>query len=422
MAFYQNVPEHHPRKVNHAELGAWEEEGSRYRTGNTGKRSEKSPGKAYRPETGRGQDGRKGREDRNARYGQSGSGREGGYSREGGHSWDGGYGRDDNRGGNRKQGAPRRDRRDFRPERPGPGRRQAPDSARERDGRRREQPDRQREAFDRQRETEESRHYTEFEYVPVQAEEAEEALASQQYILTGRNPIREALKNGRDLEKLLVQKGELSGSARAIVQEAKEQKVMVQVVEKSRLDEIAPQHQGLIAFASAYQYSTLEQMLDTAKERGEAPFLILLDGITDPHNLGAIIRSAECAGAHGVIVPQHRSVGLTPAAVKASAGAVEYMKVARVTNLNRTIEDLQRLGIWVYAVTMDGQDYLDVPFDGAAALVIGAEGEGISRLTAEKCDMKVSLPMSGHLDSLNASVAAGVMMYRVAAARKTGKA
>lgn len=244
--------------------------------------------------------------------------------------------------------------------------------------------------------------------------------AEEKFILTGRNPIREALKTNRDLEKLLVQKGELSGSAMEIVKTAKERKIMVQVVEKSRMDEIAPRHQGLIAFASAFQYSTVEDILHNAESRGEAPFLVLLDGITDPHNLGAIIRSAECAGAHGVIVPQHRSVGLTPAAVKASAGAVEYLPVARVTNLNRTIEELQQKNIWVYALTMNGTDYESVSFTGGAAVVIGAEGDGISKLTEEKCDVSVSLPLLGHLDSLNASVAAGIILYRIMSSRKKG--
>ena len=239
-----------------------------------------------------------------------------------------------------------------------------------------------------------------------------------EYILTGRNPIREALKNHHDLERLLVQKGELSGSAREIVQKAKEQKVQIQVVEKSRLDAITPNHQGLIAFASAYQYSTVEEILQTAKERGEDPFIILLDGITDPHNLGAVIRTAECAGAHGIIIPQHRSVGLSPAAVKSSAGAVEYIKVARVSNLSRTIEMLQKQNIWFYAVTMNGEDYRKVSFQGGVALVIGAEEDGISRLVAEKCDRAVSLPMTGKIESLNASVAAGIMMYRVLESRK----
>ena len=184
------------------------------------------------------------------------------------------------------------------------------------------------------------------------------------------------------------------------------------------MDEIAPHHQGMLAFASAYQYATVEEMLQVAAERQEAPFLILLDGITDPHNLGAIIRTAECAGAHGVIVPSRRSVGLTPAAVKASAGAVEHLKVAKVTNLNRTIEMLKARNVWTYALTMDGTDYEQVNFRGGVALVVGAEGEGISRLTLESCDERVSLPLKGQIDSLNASVAAGIVMYRVLANRK----
>ena len=239
-----------------------------------------------------------------------------------------------------------------------------------------------------------------------------------QYILTGRNPIREALKNHHDLDKLLVQKGELSGSAKEIVQKAKEQKVQIQIVEKNRLDEITPHHQGLIAFASAYQYSSVEEIIQTAEEKGEEPFLILLDGITDPHNLGAIIRTAECAGVHGIIVPQHHSVGLSPAAVKASAGAIEYIKVARVTNLSRTIENLKKHNIWVYAVTMNGTDYRKTDFRGGVALVIGSEEDGISRLVGEKCDYSVSLPMVGKIESLNASVAAGIMMYQVFSCRQ----
>ena len=219
------------------------------------------------------------------------------------------------------------------------------------------------------------------------------------------------------MEKLLVAKGELIGSAREIVAMAREQKVIVQEVDRAHLDAMAPGHQGLIAVVSAYAYQTVDDMLELAKERGEEPFLILLDGITDPHNLGAIVRTADLMGAHGVIIPERRAVGLTPAAMKAAAGALEWVKVARVTNITRTLEELQKQNIWAYAVTMDGEDYNDVDFSGGVALVIGAEGEGISRLTLEKCDRKVSLPMKGVLDSLNASVAAGVMMYRVLASR-----
>lgn len=262
--------------------------------------------------------------------------------------------------------------------------------------------------------------FRQYEYRPVSpAVQNERSEPTEAYILTGRNPIREALRNGRDLEKMLVQKGELSGSAREIVQKAKELKVQIQVVDKSRLDAVAPNHQGLIAFASAYQYSTVEDILQFAADQKERPFLIILDGITDPHNLGAIIRTAECAGVHGIIIPQHRSVGLSPSAVKSSAGAVEYVRVARVNNLSRTIEQLQKEGIWFYAVTMNGTDYRNVSFDGGVALVIGSEEDGISRLVLDKCDYSVSLPMTGKIESLNASVAAGIMMYRVLDSRRT---
>ena len=236
-------------------------------------------------------------------------------------------------------------------------------------------------------------------------------------LLSGRNPIREALKSGRDIEKLLVARGELSGSAREIVQMAKEKRIPVQEVDRERLNAITPNHQGMLAFASAYQYSTVEAMFELAEERGEDPFLILLDGITDPHNLGAIIRSAECAGAHGVIVQERRAVGLTPAAVKASAGAVEYMPVARVTNLANTIEVLKARNIWVYAADMDGEAYDKTDLSGAVALVIGSEGEGVGRRVLDVCDKTISLPIRGKVDSLNASVAAGILMYAVARAR-----
>lgn len=265
----------------------------------------------------------------------------------------------------------------------------------------------------------EKKGYRQYEYHPDKRTVQHEITENEnEYILTGRNPIREALKSGHDLEKMLVQRGELSGSAREIVQKAKEKKVLIQIVDKSRLDAIAPNHQGLIAFASAYQYSSVEEILQYAAEKEQKPFLIILDGITDPHNLGAIIRTAECAGVHGIIVPQHHSAGLSPAAVKASAGAVEYVKVARVSNLSRTIESLQQEGIWFYAVTMNGKDYLDISFDGGVALVIGSEEDGISRVVLEKCDFSVSLPMTGLIESLNASVAAGIMMYRVFDSRR----
>ncbi len=258
--------------------------------------------------------------------------------------------------------------------------------------------------------------YREFEHVP-QTPPKEENLPADN-LLVGRNPIREALKGGRDLEKLLVAKGELQGSAREILQLARDAHVVVQEVDKSKLDDIAPHHQGMIAYASAYHYAQVADILQEARDKGEDPFIIVLDGVTDPHNLGAIIRSAECAGAHGVIVPERRSVGLTPAAVKASAGAIEFLKVARVPNLNRTLEELKREGMWIYAMTMEGKDYKKIDFRGPCVLVIGSEGEGISRLVLENSDVQVSLPMRGHIESLNASVAAGIIMYRVLDSRR----
>ena len=227
---------------------------------------------------------------------------------------------------------------------------------------------------------------------PPPAQQEEEA----SNLLVGRNPIREALKAGRDMEKLLVAKGELIGSAREIVAMAREQKVIVQEVDRAHLDAMAPGHQGLIAVVSAYAYKTVDDMLALAKERGEAPFLVILDGVTDPHNLGAIKR---------------RAVGLTPAAVKASAGAVEYLPVAREVNLTRTIERLKKEGVWIYGTAMDGEDYRKVDYSGAKALVIGSEGEGMSRLVGESCDKVVTLPMKGKIESLNASVAAGILLY-----------
>ena len=232
-------------------------------------------------------------------------------------------------------------------------------------------------------------------------------------LLYGRHPIREALKTGRDIEKLLVAEGDLSGSARAIVSDAIKQGIIVQNVDRTQLDRLARNHQGLVAFASAYSYSTLEDILATAQQREEDPFVVVVDKVTDPQNLGAIIRSAACAGAHGVVVQQHRAVGLTPSAVKASAGAVEHVKVARVTNINQAIETLKKQNLWVYAADASGQDYRGQSFDGPCALVIGSEGEGISPLTMRHCDHVVSIPTTGAVSSLNASVAAGILMFAI---------
>ena len=236
-------------------------------------------------------------------------------------------------------------------------------------------------------------------------------------LLVGRNPIREALKAGRPVEKLLVAAGDLSGAARDIIKLAKENGAVVQTVDRTRLDQIYPAHQGMLAYVAAVDYKTLDDIFDYAAEQGEDPFVIVLDGVTDPHNLGAIIRSAECAGAHGVIVPERRAAGLGPAAAKAAAGALNYQRIARVKNLNRTIDELKQRGAWVIGTAMDGENALKADLTGPVALVIGSEGEGISRLTLEKCDRTLTLPMKGSIESLNASVAAGILMYEIVRAR-----
>ena len=390
MAFYNDAPGRKPQKKNHS-AGSWADEGSQY----TGARRFGPKREDDRPSYGDRSDRPYGkREDRS--FGDRKP-----------------YGRDDRRplrNDNRDRDNNRFEKREFHKDDRRDFRRDDRKDFR-RDDRRDFKP----------AEPKAAPSYRDSEYRPATAApsalEVMETMA-QENLLAGRNPIREALKAGRDIEKLLVLKGELSGSAREIVQLAREAHIVVQEVEKVRLDELAHNHQGLVAFASAYQYSTVEAMLEEAAAKNEDPFLILLDGVTDPHNLGAIIRSAECVGAHGVIVPERRSVGLTPAAVKASAGAVEHMKVARVVNLSRTIEELKEKNIWTYALDMDGEDYERVNFKGGVALVVGSEGEGVSRLVVERCDQKVSLPMAGHIDSLNASVAAGIMMYRVLSSRK----
>ena len=231
--------------------------------------------------------------------------------------------------------------------------------------------------------------------------------------LEGRNAVLEVLKSGRDIEKIIVQKGNVEGTIRRIVGIAKEKGVVVQEVVKQKLDEMSQtkNHQGVIAIVSEHEYADVEYIINSAESKGEKPFIIILDNITDPHNLGAIIRTAECAGAHGVIIPKRRSVGLTAVVGKTSAGAIEYMPVARVTNIARTIDDLKSRGIWVACADMGGDDYFDASLDGALALVIGSEGEGVSRLVKEKCDFTVSIPMYGKISSLNASVAAALLMY-----------
>lgn len=233
--------------------------------------------------------------------------------------------------------------------------------------------------------------------------------------LEGRNAVLELLRSGRDIEKIIIQKGNAEGTIRRILAMAKEQGVVVQEVVKQKLDDMSQtkKHQGIIALVPEHDYAEVSDILKRAEEKGEKPFIVILDNITDPHNLGAVIRTAECAGAHGVIIPKRRSVGLIAVVGKTSAGAIEYMPVARVTNISKTIDDLKKAGIWVACADMGGDDYFDVALDGAIAIVIGSEGDGVSRLVKEKCDFVVSMPMYGKISSLNASVAAGLLMYEV---------
>ena len=241
--------------------------------------------------------------------------------------------------------------------------------------------------------------------------------------LFGRNPVIEALRAGREIEKIYLAEGSV-GSASVIRGLAKEQGVVIDVVPKVRLDLMVPgeKHQGVAAEIPAYHYSEMADIFARAEASGEPPLLVLLDEINDPHNLGAIIRTAECVGAHGVVIPKRRACGLTSTAAKSSAGAVENMPVVRVTNLSRTIEELQEQGIWVAACDMDGDVYYDAPLDGAVAIVFGNEGRGISRNVREKCDLVCSIPMKGRINSLNASNAAAIVLYEIRRRREGARA
>ncbi len=233
--------------------------------------------------------------------------------------------------------------------------------------------------------------------------------------LEGRNAILEAFRSGRSVDKLFVQEKSEDGSIRTILREAKKQGTVVSFAKKERLDQMSEtgKHQGVIAYVASFAYSTVEAMLEKAREKGEPPFLLLLDGIEDPHNLGAIIRTANLAGAHGVIIPKRRAVGLTAIAAKASAGAVHYTPVAKVTNLVSTMEALKKEGLWFVCAEMDGTAMYELDLKGPIGLVVGNEGSGVSRLVREACDFTAAIPMKGDINSLNASVAAGVLSYEI---------
>ena len=232
-------------------------------------------------------------------------------------------------------------------------------------------------------------------------------------IISGRNPVIEALGSDRNIDVIYIKAKEKEGSIKKIIAIAKEKKIIIKEVDRKKLDELAEgsAHQGVVAIASEYKYYELEDVLEDIKNKGEAPFFVILDEIEDPHNLGAIIRSAEGAGVHGVIIPKRRSATITQVVEKASAGAVSYMPVIKVTNLALTIDKLKNEGLWIYGLDMDGAPYHNQDMKGSVALIIGNEGKGISRLLKEKCDYKVSIPMKGRVGSLNASVAASIVIY-----------
>ena len=240
--------------------------------------------------------------------------------------------------------------------------------------------------------------------------------------IEGRNGVLEAFRAGRSVDRVCVQENLNDGPVRAVIKAAKSAGVPVTFVSKDKLDQMSEtgRHQGVIALAAAASYSTVEAMLERAADRGEAPFLILLDGIEDPHNLGAIIRTAEVAGAHGVIIPKHHAVGLTSTVMRASAGALNHMPVAKVTNLKKTIDELKEKGLWFVCADMDGRTMYDLDLKGPIGVVVGGEGSGVSRLVREACDMTAAIPMAGEVTSLNASVAAGVLVYEIVRQRLKG--
>jgi len=234
-------------------------------------------------------------------------------------------------------------------------------------------------------------------------------------LLEGRNPVLEAYRAGKTVDKLYILDGSREGSVLSIVREARKQGTLISFVKKEQLDRMSQTgaHQGVIAQVAAYKYAEVEDILNKAENKGEAPFIFILDEIEDPHNLGSMIRTADLCGAHGVIIPKRRSAGITPAAAKASAGAVNYVPVAKVSNIASTVEELKKKGIWAVCAAMDGDVMYSADLTGPIALVIGNEGSGVSRLVREKCDMCVSIPMKGNIDSLNASAACAVLAFEI---------
>jgi len=237
----------------------------------------------------------------------------------------------------------------------------------------------------------------------------------EEFTLEGRNAVMEAFRSGKTIDRLFILEGSQDGPIKSILREARKTNCVISFVKKERLDQLSAtgKHQGVIAYAAAYEYAELDDILNLAREKNEPPFVIILDCIEDPHNLGAIIRTAHQAGAHGIIIPKRRAVGLTATVAKVSAGALNYLPVAKVTNLAATIDELKEKGLWFVCADMDGELMYKIDLKGPIGLVIGSEGEGVSRLVKEKCDYVAKIPMFGQVDSLNASVAAGIMAYEI---------
>ena len=240
-------------------------------------------------------------------------------------------------------------------------------------------------------------------------------MRNEEFTIEGRNAVIEAFRSGKTIDKVFILDGCQDGPIKTVLREAKKTDAIINFVAKERLDQISTtgKHQGVIAFAAAYEYSDIEDMFQLAEEKGEPPFLVILDNIEDPHNLGAIIRTANQAGAHGVIIPKHRAVGLTATVARTSAGAINYTPVAKVTNIASTIEELKERGLWFVCASMEGDVMYNLDLKGPIGLVIGSEGEGVSRLVKQKCDFTAKIPMFGNVDSLNASVAMGVLSYEI---------
>ncbi|MBK1812569.1 23S rRNA (guanosine(2251)-2'-O)-methyltransferase RlmB [Clostridium sp. YIM B02505] len=239
-------------------------------------------------------------------------------------------------------------------------------------------------------------------------------------VVVGRNAVIEALKADTTIEQILIASGNMEGSINKIIAMAKDKKVVIKEVDRKKLDSISETgaHQGVIAIVTPFRYSEVADILKYAEEKGEKPFIVILDELEDPHNLGSIVRTAELSGVHGIIIPKRRNVGVTPTVYKSAAGAIEHMKIAKVTNINTVIDELKEAGVWVYGAEIDGDSYsYETDFSGACALIIGSEGRGMSKLTKDKCDKLVKIPMVGKINSLNASVAGGIMMYEILKSR-----